>query len=65
MSGLHDRFAYMTLDQAARARGMTPAAVRQRVERGEIKGIRMLPLHWLWLIPRQQVKRWQARYPRP
>ncbi len=49
---------YMTVAQAAAELGMSARAVRNRIERGEMKAERLNPR--LLLIPRAEVDRWRV-----
>jgi excisionase family DNA binding protein len=49
----------MTIPDAARELGMTPAGVWKRIKRGEMKATQPSPK--LWLIPRKEVERWRDR----
>jgi excisionase family DNA binding protein len=60
--------AFMTIPDAARELGLTPAAIRARLRTGAMRGERVRPK--LWLIPRDEVERWrvlgrQKRGPKP
>jgi excisionase family DNA binding protein len=48
---------YMTVAQAAAELGMSARAVRNRIERGEMKAEQLNPR--LLLIPRAEVDRWR------
>jgi excisionase family DNA binding protein len=47
----------MTVIQAARTLGLSPAGIRRRIERGEMKAELISPR--LYLIPAEEVERWQ------
>ena len=49
----------LTIAEAAQTLGLTPRAVLNRIERGEMQGERVNPR--LWLIPRGEVERWKGR----
>ncbi len=48
----------MTVTQAAEALGLSPAGVRRRIERKEMRATLVSPR--LWMIPTEEVERWQA-----
>ena len=48
----------MTVMQAAEALGLSPAGIRRRIERGEMKANLVSPK--LWLIPTDEVERWRT-----
>jgi excisionase family DNA binding protein len=50
---------YMTVTAAATELGLTPDAVRRRLERGIMTGIRVHAR--LWVIPRAEVDRWRPQ----
>ena len=47
----------MTVTQAAEVLGLSPAGVRRRIERGEMKANLISPR--LWVIPVEEVERWK------
>jgi excisionase family DNA binding protein len=47
----------MTVTQAAESLGLSPAGIRRRIERGEMKATLVSPK--LWLIPTEEVERWR------
>ncbi len=57
---MENRFRYYSLEHAARELRMPVPELRRLIERGAIHGIRMKPLHWLWLVPVSEVRKWQA-----
>jgi excisionase family DNA binding protein len=50
---------YMTVTAAAAELGVTPDAVRRRLERGIMTGIRVHSR--LWVIPRAEVDQWRPQ----
>jgi excisionase family DNA binding protein len=49
----------MTVREAAQALGMSARAIRNRIERGEMKAT-LLGSH-MWVIPREEIERWRPR----
>lgn len=50
---------YVTVAQAAKALGLTPDGVRDRIRRGDIEAVRVNPR--LLMIPRAEVEKWRGR----
>ena len=48
---------YLTVVDAAEAMGITPRALRWRIERGDVRAERVNPR--LWLVPADEVARWR------
>ncbi len=57
---MDSRFRYYSLDHAARELQITVPELRRLLEQRRIHGIRMKPLHWVWLVPASEVRRWRA-----
>ncbi|MGD9891654.1 MAG: helix-turn-helix domain-containing protein [Dehalococcoidia bacterium] len=48
----------VTVTEAAAVLGVTAAAVAKRLQRGEMRGVKVNPR--LWLIPAEEVDRWRT-----
>jgi excisionase family DNA binding protein len=62
MRCVYDHRTFFTVSQAAYVLGVSEAFVRELLERGELNGIRLWPLRWLWLIPQDDVRRWRTTH---
>jgi excisionase family DNA binding protein len=49
---------YVTVAQAASQIGVSPRAIRQRIERGELKAEQVNPR--LLMIPKSEIERWRG-----
>ena len=49
----------MTATQAAEELGVNRSTIQRRLERGEMRGLRVHQK--LWMVPRSEVERWKER----
>jgi excisionase family DNA binding protein len=49
---------YVTVQEAAAALGLSDRGIRERIERGEMRAVRLGPR--MWAIPRDELDRWRG-----
>ena len=49
----------VTVSEAATLMGLSVAAIEKRLQRGDMRGVKVNPR--LWLIPREEVEAWRKR----
>jgi excisionase family DNA binding protein len=49
----------VTVTEAAAELGVSGAAINKRLQRGDMRGVKVNPR--LWLIPAEEVERWKQR----